>query len=72
MLKSILEFLTKLFIFGIGYFAINIAVDVVSSFITVPHTLRPVVLFIWTVLPGLYLIKCAFELYKEAQEARAE
>jgi len=70
MLKDIGNFLIKLFLFGIGYYAINIAIDVINSFITISHSLKIVVMFIWTVLPGLYLIKCAIELYKDAQEAK--
>jgi len=68
MLSKIGGFISKLFLFGVSYFAINIVVDVISTFVAVDHTLKPVILFIWTVLPGAYLLKEGFKLYQAAQE----
>ena len=69
MLKAIYIFVLKLFIFGIGFFAINTVVDFISSIVVYDHTLRSTALLIWAVIPGLYMLKCGFELYQDIQEA---
>ena len=67
--KSIGTFIAKLFVFGLGYWVIDIVVDVLSSILIYEAPLRTVAIMIWTIIPGLYLIKSAFVLLHEAQEA---
>jgi len=68
MLKEIYIFVIKLFIFGIGFFAINSVVDFISSIVVYEHSLRTPILLLWAVIPGLYLVKSGFELYQEMQK----
>lgn len=68
MLKEIYNFVIKLIIFGIGFFAINTVIDFLSSVVVYSHSLRSVALALWAFIPGLYLIKCGIELYLELQE----
>jgi len=70
MLKAIGKFLAHLFIFGLGYYAINLTIEIITGFMTVDHTLKPVAFFIWTIIPGIFLVKEAFALWAEVQEKR--
>lgn len=70
MLSKIGDFIVKLFIFGVGYYAINISIDVLNAFLIYEHSLKVVAMALWTFIPGLYLIKRAISLYHDAQEAR--
>ena len=70
MLKAISAFLTHLFLWGIGYYAINLAINTLSAFMTIDHALKPVAFFIWSVIPGIYLVKEAIALFEEVQEKK--
>jgi len=68
MLKEVYNFIIKLIIFGIGFYAINMAITAISSFIVYSHSLRATALTLWAIIPGIYLVKCAIELYLDLQE----